>query len=156
MARLSLIPGGKASRGFDKCNDWHGHRKCRRHVFQIHFALEVLSIVHHGDLNKQISINIMKKNLTRIAPLRAGIVLGILYGIFSLIFVPFFLLAALIGSKSGNPAPAMFGMGFAVCMPVLYGVLGFIGGVIMAALYNLIARWTGGLEFEVRDVQPSA
>jgi len=94
----------------------------------------------------------MKKQLTYIAPLRAGIVLAALYGILSLILVPFFLLAAFLGNKSGGPAPAVFGVGFAIMVPVLYVVAGFLIGVIAAALYNLIAKWTGGFEFEVRDV----
>jgi hypothetical protein len=41
----------------------------------------------------------------------------------------------------------MFGMG--ILMPVIYGVMGFIGGVIGAAVYNLVARWIGGIEVEV-------
>ena len=41
----------------------------------------------------------------------------------------------------------MFGMG--VLMPVIYGVMGFILGVIGAAVYNLVARWIGGIELEV-------
>ncbi len=98
----------------------------------------------------------MKKQLTYIAPLKAGIILGILYGILSLLIVPFFLLAVLAGSKAATPFPAAFGVGFAILMPVLYAVVGFLGGVISAALYNLIARWTGGFEFEVRDLPPSA
>jgi uncharacterized oligopeptide transporter (OPT) family protein len=97
----------------------------------------------------------MKKQLTHIAPLRAGIVLGVLYGILSLILVPFFLLAVIFGGKSGTPAPAIFGVGFAIFLPVLYAVMGFIGGIIAAAIYNLVAKWTGGLEFEVRDVPPT-
>ena len=94
----------------------------------------------------------MKKQLTYIAPLKAGIVLAALYGILSLIFVPFFLLAAVVGSKSGETLPAVFGVGFAIMMPVIYAVVGFLGGLIGAALYNLIAKWTGGFVFEVRDV----
>jgi hypothetical protein len=98
----------------------------------------------------------MKKQLTYVAPLRAGVVLGVLYGILSLIFVPFLLLAIVIGSKTGSPAPAFFGIGFAIVMPVIYAVVGFVGGIIAAALYNLIAKWTGGFEFEVRDLAPAA
>lgn len=94
----------------------------------------------------------MRKQLTYIAPLRAGIILATLYGILSLIFVPFLLIAAVLGSKSGGATPFVFGVGFAIMMPVLYAVCGFIGGVIAAALYNLIVRWTGGFVFEVRDV----
>ena len=41
----------------------------------------------------------------------------------------------------------MFGMG--ILMPVIYGVMGFILGVIGAAVYNLVARWIGGIELEV-------
>lgn len=98
----------------------------------------------------------MKKQLTRIAPLRAGIVLAAFYGILSLILVPIILLVVWTGGKSGNSAIAISGVASAIIFPVLYAVLGFLGGVIAAALYNLIAKWTGGLEFEVRDVPPAA
>lgn len=98
----------------------------------------------------------MKKQLTYITPLRAGIVLGALYGILSLLVVPFVLLAVLVGGKTGAHPPAVFGVGFAIFLPVLYAAVGFIGGIIAAALYNLIAKWTGGFEFEVRDSAPAA
>lgn len=93
----------------------------------------------------------VKKQLTHISPLRAGIVIGILYGLLGLIFVPFFLLMAVISSRSG-PAATLGGVFFAILFPVMYAVGGFIGGIIAAAIYNLVAKWTGGLEFEVRDV----
>jgi hypothetical protein len=100
----------------------------------------------------------MKKNLTRIAPLRAGLVLGILYGIFSLLLVPFFLLAGSYAQLAGpiphGPNPFLRS-GFVIVLPIIYAFMGFIGGIIMAALYNLIARWTSGFEFEVRDVPPT-
>jgi len=32
---------------------------------------------------------------------------------------------------------------------VIYGVMGFIFGVISAAIYNLVAHWIGGIEVEV-------
>jgi hypothetical protein len=88
----------------------------------------------------------MKKRLTYIAPLRAGIVLAILYGIAGLIVIPFLLLAS-FASKEG----ATGGIVFAVLIPIIYAVMGFIGGIIAAALYNLVAKWTGGLQFEVKD-----
>lgn len=97
----------------------------------------------------------MKKQLTYITPLRAGIVLGVLYGLLGLVFVPFFLLMTVFASRAG--APAVFGGAFfAILFPVIYAIAGFIGGVICAAIYNLVAKWTGGLEFEVRDVPPVA
>ena len=86
------------------------------------------------------------RRLTRVAPLKAGIVLGILYGILGLIAAPFFLLAAFAGREG-----AAAGIGLAVMLPIMYAVGGFVGGIISAALYNLVAKWTGGLEFEVSD-----
>lgn len=97
----------------------------------------------------------MKKRLTRVTPLRAGVVLGVLYGMIGLVAAPFFLLAALIGGKTSG-AVAMGGVAFAVLIPVLYAVLGFIGGIIAAFFYNLVAKWTGGLEFEVSDSVPAS
>jgi hypothetical protein len=44
-----------------------------------------------------------------------------------------------------------------VVLPVLYGALGFIGGVISAALYNVIASVAGGIELELDQTgQPPA
>jgi hypothetical protein len=97
----------------------------------------------------------MRKQLTRIVPLKAGIVLGVLYGILSLLVAPFILLAAVLSSKAQTATPAIFGVGFAIMLPLIYAVVGFIGGIIAAAIYNLVAKWTGGLEFEVRDVPPA-
>lgn len=96
----------------------------------------------------------MKKQLKSISPLKAGIVLGILYGLAGLIFVPFLLLAILFGNKPGGAPVVLGGVFFAVFFPVFYAVAGFIGGVIASAIYNLVAKWTGGLEFEVQDVPP--
>jgi hypothetical protein len=97
----------------------------------------------------------MKKQLTYIAPLRAGIVLGTLYGLLGLIFVPIFLLGAVFGAKNAHGGSAVFGM-FGLLFPFFYALAGFIGGIIASAIYNLVAKWSGGLEFEVRDVPPSA
>jgi hypothetical protein len=44
---------------------------------------------------------------------------------------------------------AMFGVGAIIFLPIMYGVLGLIGGAIGAALYNLFAGMFGGIELEV-------
>jgi hypothetical protein len=98
----------------------------------------------------------MKKQLTYISPLRAGIVLEILYGLLGLILVPFLFLATIFGAKSGGAPAAVGGLVFAILIPVLYAVVGFIGGLISAAIYNLVAKWTGGLEFQVQEVPLAA
>jgi len=103
----------------------------------------------------------MKRRIKRVAPLQAGKMLGVLYACMGLIFLPFSALAALAGvfpqqtqqaqATSGAPMAIAAGMmiGFGVLMPVIYGVMGFVFGVIGAAIYNLIAGWIGGIEVEV-------
>jgi hypothetical protein len=100
----------------------------------------------------------MKKRLTYISPLQLGIVLGILYGIVSIVFlIPCFLIMSLVGAASARTGaqaiPVIFTGVFMIFLPVIYAVLGFIGGVITAFIYNLVAKWTGGVEFTTQDVQ---
>jgi hypothetical protein len=79
-------------------------------------------------------------------------IMGLIYACMGLIFAPFFLLMGLLGSALGqqnSPLAGIFGVGFAVLMPVLYGVIGFIAGLIGALLYNLFARWVGGFELQL-------
>jgi hypothetical protein len=98
----------------------------------------------------------MTKRLKRIAPLQLGKILGILYALGTLFFVPFILLFSMVASAApqmeGSPAmPGILGMGIGlmVMAPIMYGIMGFIVGVIGAFLYNLVAGWVGGLEVEV-------
>lgn len=98
----------------------------------------------------------MTKRLKRIAPLQLGKMLAVIYGLGTLIFVPFFLFFAAIASvapttQAGPIIPMMFGMGigFLIFIPVMYATMGFITGVVGAFIYNLVAGWVGGIEVEV-------
>ena len=42
----------------------------------------------------------------------------------------------------------MFGVGAIITLPIMYGVGGFIFGLIWAALYNWMAGMVGGIEIE--------
>ena len=55
------------------------------------------------------------------------------------------------GSLAGA-AIAGISLVFVVLLPVLYGVMGFVFGIIGAAFYNLVARWVGGFEVEIKEV----
>lgn len=105
----------------------------------------------------------MKKRLARVSPLQLGIVLAVLYGLLALIIiVPMGLIFAAVGvggshaMQNSGPSPAMVGSVIGgvmmILMPILYAVMGFICGVIVGAVYNLVASWTGGIEFTVVDV----
>jgi hypothetical protein len=52
-----------------------------------------------------------------------------------------------------GPPPAwlspLLGIGAVVVMPLFYGIMGVVAGAVSAALFNLFARMTGGLEVEL-------
>jgi hypothetical protein len=79
-------------------------------------------------------------------------IMGLIYACMGLIFAPFVLLIGAMGSALGqhnSPLAGVFGVGFAVLMPLIYGAMGFVGGAIGALIYNLFAKWVGGIELEI-------
>jgi hypothetical protein len=95
--------------------------------------------------------------VTRVAPISLAKILGCLYAALGLIFGVFF---ALLSSVAGFAAPnqgmpafmgMMFGVGAIVLMPIFYGVMGFLSGAIGAVIYNVLAKWLGGVELNVQD-----
>jgi hypothetical protein len=96
----------------------------------------------------------MKKQLTHVSPVRAGFVLGSLYGIFGLLAVPFMWFFMTMSEKyqsTSHQFSAGAGFAMVIFLPIFYAIFGFIGGIISAAVYNLVASFTGGLEFETKD-----
>lgn len=101
----------------------------------------------------------MKRTVKRIAPLQAGKILCLIYALMGLLFFPFFFLMGLAGAflphpqnTLNQPPPMLFGgvmLVFSLLAPIFYGLMGFIFGVVLSALYNFIARWVGGFEVEV-------
>jgi hypothetical protein len=71
---------------------------------------------------------------------------GIVYTLVGVVLAPFFLLAAMFA-----PSEAEWGVGFAILLPILYGLAGFVGTAIGCLIYNLVAGWVGGIEFEMGD-----
>ena len=52
----------------------------------------------------------------------------------------------------------MAGLGFAMALifPIVYGIIGFIGGAAGAFLYNLAAGWIGGIELDLAEKSEQA
>ncbi len=81
-------------------------------------------------------------------------IMGVTYAVLGLLFMPFFLLAGLAGSMAGgrdNPFGTAAGLAFGIMAPIVYGVLGFIGGAISAFVYNLMTKWIGGIQLELQS-----
>lgn len=86
----------------------------------------------------------MLTRITRFSILQTGKLLAVLYGFFSLIILPIFLIMLVVEPKGAVPMLVMI---------ILYPVMGFVGGIIGAAIYNLASRLVGGLEITLESQQ---
>jgi len=80
-----------------------------------------------------------------------GFILGVLVALISLLAGG---IAARLGQNGPPGLSAAFGfaggVGAIVFMPILYGLFGGIVLGISALVYNLVAKWVGGLEVDIR------
>jgi len=83
-------------------------------------------------------------------------ILGALYALWGFIFGVIVALVALAGvgmnASSDSPMPpwlgGLFGVGAIIFLPIVYGMLGAIGGALTAVMYNVVAGMVGGLSVE--------
>ena len=101
--------------------------------------------------------------LRSIGVLSCGKVLGTMYAAMGLIIGGIFSLLSMAGVAAGQANPeqpdgavpaAIMGVGAVILLPILYGLMGFIGGIISAAIYNFIAAVVGGIELNFAHAEP--
>jgi len=81
-----------------------------------------------------------------------GLIFGVLYGVIIGI-------AGIVTMGAGEGEGALFlilGAAAIIGFPIVYGIMGFLMGALMAWAYNLAARFIGGLEVELATVEPPA
>ena len=83
-----------------------------------------------------------------------GLIIGVIYGLILIVFG-----AAMSSLAPGNDAMAggistvVMGVIMMIALPIMYGVFGFIGGIIGALIYNAASGIIGGVKFELEAVQ---
>jgi len=99
--------------------------------------------------------------LKSIGVMSCGKLLGAIYAMFGLIVGAIMALVSLAGvaaqpqmQNEANPM-MMFGAGIGalIFLPVLYGIVGFIGGITGSLIYNLVAGYVGGIELNFQQDQ---
>ncbi len=97
--------------------------------------------------------------IRKVGAMSLGKVLGVLYAFMGLLVGAVVSLGAMVGSmigthggeSSGAFLGVFFGVAAIVALPLFYGAMGFIGGLVTAAIYNVIVSITGGLELELTE-----
>jgi predicted membrane protein len=92
---------------------------------------------------------VMKK-LKKIEIKSASKTIGVVYTLFGLFIGIIFAVMFLFVHRGEYPTglSLLFSVVFVIVAPIVYGVLGLIFGSAAAWIYNLAAKWTGGIEFE--------
>ena len=89
------------------------------------------------------------QKIKKIGVLSLAKIFGLLYALIGLILGALFAVLSLFGFSGADGTGLFFGAVSIIILPILYGIMGFIGGLITAFFYNLIAKWIGGLEVEI-------
>lgn len=83
-----------------------------------------------------------------------GLIIGLLFACFTLLGVAS--LAANVEELTGfEVGGIIFAAVYALCFPLLYGFIGFIAGLVLGVLYNLIAGIAGGIKIELKSLEPA-
>jgi hypothetical protein len=86
-----------------------------------------------------------------------GLLIGVIYGFAFMIFGAAISSLAPQGDSQamGGVGAIVIGLVIMIAVPILYSIIGFIGGAIGALVYNLAAGVVGGLKFELEGVAPA-
>ena len=92
----------------------------------------------------------MKKQILNISPVQTAKVVAILYFVISLPII--ILMILFLSVMPGSKAPAIGAM---LALPFIYLVVGFLFTLFGAWVYNLVAKWVGGIEFTTSETENS-
>jgi hypothetical protein len=92
--------------------------------------------------------------INRIAPLSVAKVAATLYAALGLLVGALVSVVAMAGGFTASesefgPLAILFGVGAIVILPIVYGCLGAIMLTLVAAIYNAVAWFVGGIEVDL-------
>jgi hypothetical protein len=95
----------------------------------------------------------MRYQLKRIHPASTGKVFGLFMFGLTLLFAPLIIIMALFTLLTNHGAQSIWSpilmMVAALVVPFIYGAMGYLQGLLIAWVYNLVARTAGPLEIEL-------
>lgn len=84
-----------------------------------------------------------------------GLIIGVIYGLFLILFGAAMSAIAPSGDAAlaGGVSTVVIGVAMMIGFPIMYGIMGFVGGAISAVIYNIASGLIGGIKFELEGVQ---
>ena len=103
----------------------------------------------------------MRRRLTRISVHKTSFTIALMYVVVTFVIG---IALAVVGTPIVAALSSLFGeddfsagmwlafaIGLAVLGAILYGIFGYIFTALTAWIYNIVAKWTGGVEFTLSD-----
>jgi hypothetical protein len=81
-----------------------------------------------------------------------GLIVGVIYGLIFMVVGGAMMAGGGRDSGTAGASSLVIGLVMMIAIPVFYGIIGFIGGIIGALVYNVAAGVVGGLELELENM----
>jgi hypothetical protein len=99
---------------------------------------------------------VMIQTIKSVDPLSFGKIYGATLALFGLLVgglltLISLTLGGLMGEYGRGIISGFFGAAAIVVLPILYGVIGFIVGLVGAFIYNIVARVVGGIKIDLSE-----
>lgn len=95
--------------------------------------------------------------ITKIEVFSLGKVSALINALFGFIIGFFFTIASLIifiiGKNAGMGIATFIGFISILTFPVVFGLIGFVLGLIAGVFYNLVSKTSGGLKIEIEELE---
>ena len=95
---------------------------------------------------KKINVMSLGKSMGTILGL-IGFVVGIIIAILSFMGIP-----VTPQQQQMQVSPAIMGTTAVIIFPILYSMIGFTGGIMIAFFYNVTVKFSGGIKLETEEV----
>ncbi|MGE3313465.1 MAG: hypothetical protein AB7O26_00025 [Planctomycetaceae bacterium] len=86
--------------------------------------------------------------IRRVGVLSLAKVTALIYAALGVFIGIFVAAASVIGEEKGTPQ-IFFGFGAIIAAPLFYGGGGFVSGLLLGSLYNVVSSIAGGIEIEL-------
>jgi len=100
----------------------------------------------------------MRMRVKSLDPMGMGKTMAAIYGAMSLLIIPAFVIMMIVAVVAGagqkdlpfaGATGAALGLLLMIILPLLYALMGFVSGALMALIYNLVSNWLGGIIMEL-------
>src|SRR5215203_5332273 len=90
--------------------------------------------------------------ITAVTMAAFGVILGVIYGLIFMVVGGAMMAGGGRNSGTAGASSLVIGLIMMVAIPVFYGVIGFIAGLIGGAIYNVASGFVGGIELELENM----